>query len=106
MSHKRLPYSRRDFLCNAGSGLGSIALASMLASDGFLPKAAAADAPDPLRPKPPHFKPTPKSVIWMFMEGGPSHVDLFDYKPALYRIARHPMRAAFCPPITARRHAS
>src|SRR5712692_9743390 len=101
MSHKRLPYSRRDFLCNAGSGLGSLALASMLASDGFMPKAAAADAPDPLRPKPPHFKPTAKSVIWLFMEGGPSHVDLFDYKHALEKLAGKPMPESFGRPITA-----
>ena len=64
MSHKRLPTSRRDFLMNAGSGLGALALGAMLAGDGLLPKASAATvAPDPLRPKPPHFRPTAKSVI-------------------------------------------
>ena len=77
MSHKRLPVSRRDFLTNAGSGLGAIALSSMLVADGLLPKAAGATTVDPLRPKPPHFKPTAKSVIFLFMEGGQSHIDTF-----------------------------
>ena len=96
MSHKRLAYSRRDFLSNAGSGLGAIALAAMLNED-----ASAGTIPDPLRPKPPHFKPTAKSVIWLFMEGGPSHVDLFDPKPALERLAGQPLPPSFGRPITA-----
>jgi hypothetical protein len=94
MSHKRLPYSRRDFLCNAGSGLGAIALSAMLSAD-------AAPLPDPLAPKPPHFKPTAKSVIWCFMEGGPSHLDTFDPKPELVRLAGKPMPESFGHPITA-----
>jgi hypothetical protein len=97
MSHKRKPYSRRDFLTNAGSGLGAIALSSMLAADGLL----AAPPADPLRPKPPHFKPTAKSVIWLFMEGGPSHIDLFDPKPALEKLAGQPMPASFGKVMTA-----
>ena len=97
MSHKRKPYSRRDFLTNAGSGLGGIALASMLSADGLL---AAAPA-DPLRPKQPHFKPTAKSVIWLFMEGGPSHIDLFDPKPTLEKLAGQPMPASFGKVMTA-----
>ena len=71
--HKRLPRSRRDFLFNAGSGLGALALGGLLSQDGLLPKASAANVIDPLKPKPPHFNPTAKSVIWLFMEGGPSH---------------------------------
>jgi hypothetical protein len=94
MSHKRLPYSRRDFLCNTGSGLGAIALSAMLSAD-------AAPLPDPLAPKPPHFKPTAKSVIWCFMEGGPSHLDTFDPKPELVRLAGKPMPESFGHPITA-----
>ena len=76
MPHKRLPTSRRDFLMNAGSGLGALALSAMMADDGLISRASAETTPpDPLRPKAPHFKPTAKSVIWLFMEGGPSHVD-------------------------------
>src|SRR3954465_13058942 len=101
MSHKRMPVSRRDFLTNAGSGLSAIALSSMLVADGLLPKAGAATTADPLKPKPPHFKPTAKSVIWLFMEGGPSHVDLFDPKPELEKLAGKPMPASFGRVITA-----
>jgi Protein of unknown function (DUF1501) len=101
MSNKRLPFSRRDFLCHSGSGLGAIALAALLNQDGLLPKASAATLVDPLRPKPPHFPPTAKSVIWLFMEGGPSHVDLFDPKPELQRLAGQPLPPSFGRPITA-----
>ena len=101
MSHKRQARSRRDFLRNAGSGLGAFALASMLDQDGWLPRAQGATAPDPLAPKKPHFKPTAKSVIWLFMEGGPSHIDLFDPKPELERLAGQPMPASFGKVVTA-----
>jgi len=82
---------------NAGSGLGAIALSSMLSADGLL----AAPPADPLRPKQPHFKPTAKSVIFLFMEGGPSHIDLFDPKPALEKLAGQPMPASFGKVMTA-----
>jgi Protein of unknown function (DUF1501) len=97
MSHKRQPTSRRDFLMNAGSGLGALALGTMLSQDGLL----GATPPDPLKPKKPHFKPTAKSVIWLFMEGGPSHIDIFDPKPALEKLAGQPMPASFGRVITA-----
>jgi uncharacterized protein (DUF1501 family) len=66
--------SRRSFLKNAGGGLGMIALADLLRG---------AEAPDPLAPRKPHFAPKAKNVIFLFMEGGPSQMDLFDPKPAL-----------------------
>lgn len=86
----RPPLSRRQFL-QAGSGLGALALSSLLRGA----------APDPLSPKPAHFPATAKSVIWLFMEGGPSHVDLFDPKPALEKLAGKPMPESFGHPITA-----
>ena len=101
MSHKRQPRSRRDFLRNAGSGLGAFALASMLDRDGLLPKASAAQTVDPLAPKKPHFKPTAKSVIFLFMEGGPSHLDLFDPKPMLDKLSGQPMPSSFGKVVTA-----
>jgi len=101
MSHKRFARSRRDFLRNAGSGLGAYALASMLGADGLLPKAAGATVVDPLAPKQPHFKPTAKSVIWLFIEGGPSHLDLFDPKPMLQKLAGQPVPASFGKVVTA-----
>src|SRR3954454_1311254 len=97
MAHKRLAHSRRDFLANAGSGLGALALGSLMAESS----SAAAGPADPLAPKQPHFKPTAKSVIWLFMEGGPSHIDLFDPKPELEKLAGQPMPASFGKVITA-----
>jgi len=97
MPHKRIARSRRDFLLNAGSGLGAYALGSMLSAD----KASAAKVANPLAPKEPHFKPTAKSVIWIFIEGGPSHVDLFDPKPLLEKLAGQPMPASFGKVVTA-----
>src|SRR5688500_6548123 len=74
--------TRREFLWQAGAGFTGMALAAMLAEDGFFPKARAEEA-DPLLPKPPHFGPKAKRVIFLFMYGGPSQVDLFDPKPIL-----------------------
>ncbi len=68
---------RRDFLAKAGGGLGMLALSSMLNE--------ADAATDPLAPKKPHFAAKAKSVIWLFMNGGPSQVDTWDYKPELMK---------------------
>ncbi|HZN59266.1 MAG TPA: DUF1501 domain-containing protein, partial [Planctomycetota bacterium] len=76
------PASRRQFLARAGAGLGWLAFGDLLLSRGL----AAEEAPLPsgdLTPRPPHFAPKAKSVIWLFMEGAPSVVDLFDPKPEL-----------------------
>jgi len=72
--------SRRWFLQQCGVGLGAIALNTLLARS----LSAATAAPEnPLVPKQPHFKPKAKRVIYLFMAGAPSHLDLFDYKPEL-----------------------
>jgi hypothetical protein len=89
--------SRREFLARAGSGFGLLALASLLERDGML-EAATTDrirSPNPLGPKPPHFAPRANSVIFLFMSGGPSHVDLFDPKPELIRLAGQPIPESF-----------
>jgi hypothetical protein len=102
MSAPKIPArSRREFLMKSGSGLGGLALASMLDRDGLIPAAQGAIARNPLAPKPPHHKPTAKAVIWLFMEGGPSHIDLIDPKPELERLAGQPMPASFGKVITA-----
>ena len=80
------------------SFLGSIALAAMLADEGQL---VAADA-DPLAPRPPHFEPAAKRVIFLFMSGGPSHVDTFDPKPDLTRLHGEKLPASFGPVKTRR----
>ncbi len=97
MEYRRLS-KRRDFLMQASGGLGAIALASLLADD--VP-GADDNVPDPLAPKKPHHKVRATSVIWLFMEGGPSHLDTFDPKPALDRLAGQPMPESFGRPITA-----
>src|SRR5262245_6300863 len=73
--------SRRGFLSRAGGGLGLLALADLLERQGLL--AADPTAVNPLLPKKPHFDAKAKSVIWLFINGGPSQVDTWDYKPAL-----------------------
>jgi hypothetical protein len=81
--------TRREFLWQVGGGFGAVALTGMLSRDGF-PQAAAQDARsglvNPLAPKEPHFEGPAKSVIFLFMYGGPSHVDTFDYKPKLFEL--------------------
>lgn len=81
--------TRREFLWQAGGGFGAVALSGLFSRDG-LPLAAAEDGisgfVNPLAPKPPHFESPAKSVIFLFMYGGPSHVDTFDYKPKLYEL--------------------
>jgi hypothetical protein len=80
--------TRREFLWQTGGGFASVALAGMLGNDFFARQAVAADGVtpfvNPLAPRKPHFAGKAKSVIFLFMYGGPSHVDTFDYKPALY----------------------
>ncbi|MBI2433486.1 MAG: DUF1501 domain-containing protein [Candidatus Hydrogenedentes bacterium] len=76
--------SRRDFLRKTGQGFGLLSLAGLLESAGLLtaPPAGAVSALNPLGPKLPHFGGA-RSVIWLFMNGGPSQVDTWDYKPEL-----------------------
>ena len=69
--------TRRQILQCSGTGFGALALQSLLGADGVL------SATNPLAPRAPHFAPKAKSVIFLFMYGGPSHVDLFDPKPEL-----------------------
>ena len=81
--------TRREFLHNIGGGFTSLALTGMLAKDGFLSQQTLASDGEtewmsPMKPKAPHFLPKAKNVIFLFMYGGPSHVDTFDYKPDLY----------------------
>jgi len=101
--HIQSPGSRREFLRRSGAGFGSVALAWMLHRDGMSARASAPviDPLTPLADRPPHMKARAKSVIWLFMEGGPSHLDLFDPKPVLQSMAGQPMPESFGRPITA-----
>ena len=85
--------TRREFLWQVGNGFGSVALTSLLAQDGFFAKHAlagdvaggATDLANPLAPRPQHFPAKAKACIFLFMYGGPSQMDTFDYKPELQK---------------------
>jgi hypothetical protein len=77
--------SRRQFLQRAGGGFGMVALAGLLQQGKLLAQAPTVNPRNPLAPRPGHFTAKAKSVIWLFMNGGPSHVDTWDYKPELER---------------------
>ena len=81
--------SRRAMLARCGTGLGTMALAGMLADEAR----AEIDAIDPLAPKKPHFPAKAKHVVHLFMNGGPSQVDTFDPKPALAKYHGKPIPA-------------
>lgn len=73
-------YTRRHWLQRAGAGVGGLGLATLLADEGLL------DGGDPLAPRKGHFGGKAKSVIWLFINGGPSQVDTWDYKPELEKM--------------------
>jgi hypothetical protein len=117
------PQTRRRWLCQIGGGFGALGLTSVLADAGLLHPVSAASSPteamvptDPLGPKLPHFPARAKRVIFLFMNGGPSHVDTFDPKPALKKYSgqrpqaiasdtRRPNRGGLMPsPFVARPH--
>lgn len=76
--------TRREFLWQTGAGFTGTALTALLARDGYFAARANEGAHrNPLAPKSPHFAPKAKSVIFLFMYGGPSHIDTFDYKPEM-----------------------
>jgi hypothetical protein len=92
--------TRRDFLARAGGGFGALALLDLLQQTG-LNAATAGTAVNPLAPKRGHVAPRAKNVIFLFMEGGPSHIDLFDPKPLLNELAGKPIPPSFGRVITA-----
>jgi len=85
------PFSRRDMLRRCANGFGAVALTALMGDRAFgapgvhstQPAGISSDVRSPLAPKPTHFKPKAKSVIFLYMDGGPSQVDTFDYKPML-----------------------
>ena len=79
------PLSRRDLLLRSANGFGALALAALLADDsrGEFSSGAASPKFNPLAPRPSHYAPRARSVIFLYMDGGPSQVDTFDPKPRL-----------------------
>ena len=97
--HHARPTSRREFLARSGGGFGALAMAYLMG--GGSASAEAPAAASPLLGKPSHHRPTAKNVIFLFMEGGPSHIDLFDPKPRLNELAGKPLPDSFGSVITA-----
>src|SRR5581483_278918 len=90
-----LARTRRHFFRDCGVGLGAMALGTLLARE-----ARGADAPrsprrDPLAPKKPHFEPKAKAVIYLFMAGAPSQLELFEPKPELNRLSGQKVPESF-----------
>ena len=75
--------TRREFLWQTAGGFGAVALTTLLDRDGFWASPAQAATEIASHVKQPHFAPQAKSIIFLFMYGGPSHVDTFDYKPEM-----------------------
>jgi len=108
--------TRRDFLCQCGMGMGALGFASLMAQTGLLPsEARAGETINPLAPKAPQFPARARRVIHFFLNGGPSHLDTFDPKPALEKYANKPLPtgnlpterktgAAFPSPFKFRKH--
>jgi hypothetical protein len=90
MTGPSLHSTRRHFFRDCGIGLGGMALGSLLARE-----AQAAPAVSPLAPKPPHFEPKAKAVIFLFMAGGPSQFEMFEPKPELQRLHGQPIPDSF-----------
>ncbi len=86
--------TRRHFFRQCGVGLGKVALASLLA-DARSFAAGRPQVPNPLAPKKPHFPAQVKSVIFLFMAGGPSQLELFEYKPKLVELNGEPIPPSF-----------
>ncbi|MFO0904501.1 MAG: DUF1501 domain-containing protein [Pirellulales bacterium] len=96
--------ARREFLLQGGAGFGALALQYLLARDAAAVAAEQAVGSSPASAFPqsvgPHLPARAKSVIFVFLEGGPSHIDLFDPKPELAKLAGKPLPESFGPVIT------
>ena len=86
--------TRRHFFSRCGLGLGSLALWSLLRDQSLAGESAAALA-SPFAPKPPLLAPRAKRIIYLFMAGGPSQLELFDYKPKLIELSGQPIPGSF-----------
>jgi len=101
--------SRRRFLAQLGAGFGTLALDAMCRLEARAASANPRPTVDPLHPlapRAPHFAPRAKSVIFLYMVGGPSQVDTFDYKPELQRLAGQPLPASIRKKLNASKFAN
>src|SRR5262245_28468799 len=90
--------TRRHFFRQTGFGIGALALSSLLDQNFFAQaeqKGSAVNSMSSVGPKPPHFAPKARNIIYLFMAGGPSQLDLFDYKPRLEELNGQPIPESF-----------
>jgi hypothetical protein len=108
--HRENTLTRRDFLARAGGGFGAMAAAYLLggtaraedpSTSAMGLEAVKVDATNPLAARVGHYAAKAKSVIFLFMEGGPSHIDLFDPKPLLQTLAGKPLPDSYGSVLTA-----
>ena len=97
--HHQFFTDRRQFLAGAGAGFGALALSGIMAGESIAANEASHDVGSMLGV--PHHPPTAKSVIFLFMEGGPSQMDTFDRKPLINKLAGNPIPSSFKEPLTA-----
>ncbi|MDB4755874.1 MAG: DUF1501 domain-containing protein [Pirellulaceae bacterium] len=90
MNPSLLQSTRRHFFQQCSMGVGSMAMASLLADESQANQGSQIDRANPLLPKEPHFKPKAKNVIFLHMAGSPPHLDLLDYKPELVKRSDEP----------------
>src|SRR5688572_20262167 len=101
MREETLCGTRRRLLLNSANSVGMLALASLLKQDGLLAASPAEDPgastghTDPLLPRAPHFAPKAKSCIFIYLEGAPSQIDLFDQKPKLRELSGEKLPDSF-----------
>ena len=99
--HREPAHSRRDFLTRAGGGLGLLALLNLLERESRGGETSKRELPNPQAARRPHQPASARSVIWCFLDGGPSHLDLFDPKPKLTKLDGQPLPGSFKRPVTA-----
>jgi hypothetical protein len=90
--------SRRAILRRATLGFGTLAFADLLSRRSALAAAVSSPAISPLAPRQPHFAPRAKRIIYIFLDGGLSHLDSYDYKPLLQRDDGKPLPASIAKP--------
>ena len=86
-----LDVTRRHFFQQSAFGIGGTALAALLNPSLFAQQQGSTDEARAMAPKPPHFPAKTKNIIYLFMAGGPSQLDMFDYKPALTKYDGQPV---------------
>src|SRR6202011_979130 len=93
--HIRITRNRREFLTDAFGGFGALAVGAMLQQEALRAGAINPASMNPLAPKPPHMPAKAKAVIFLFMSGGPSHIETYDPKPLLNKLSGQKRPAEF-----------